>query len=235
MRPFPLMLFAAGFGTRMGKLTADRPKPLIPVGGRALIDHALALADAAKVDRIVVNLHYLGGQIMDHLQGRSIQFSSEQGAILETGGGLRAALPLLGAGPVITLNSDAVWTDDTALLQLLAHWDGAKMDALVLLMPAHRAMGHNGRGDFMLADDGKISRANGRDGMVYLGAQIIRTDTLANIAETRFSMNVVWDQMIASGRAYGVVYNGGWCDVGSPAGIMLAETMLGQTPEGSDV
>ena len=229
------MLFAAGFGTRMGKLTADRPKPLIRVGGRALIDHALALADAAKVDRIVVNLHYLGGQIMDHLQGRSIQFSSEQGAILETGGGLRAALPLLGAGPVITLNSDAVWTDDTALLQLLAHWNGAKMDALVLLMPAHRAMGRNGRGDFMLADDGKISRANGRDGMVYLGAQIIRTDTLANIAETRFSMNVVWDQMIASGRAYGVVYNGGWCDVGSPAGITLAETMLGQTPEGSDV
>ena len=229
------MLFAAGFGARMGKLTADRPKPLIPVGGLALIDHALALADAAKVDRIVVNLHYLGGQIMDHLQGRSIQFSSEQGAILETGGGLRAALPLLGAGPVITLNSDAVWTDDTALLQLLAHWNGAKMDALVLLMPAHRAMGRNGRGDFMLADDGKISRANGRDGMVYLGAQIIRTDTLANIAETRFSMNVVWDQMIASGRAYGVVYNGGWCDVGSPAGIMLAETMLGQTPEGSDV
>ena len=229
------MLFAAGFGARMGKLTADRPKPLIPVGGLALIDHALALADAAKVDRIVVNLHYLGGQIMDHLQGRSIQFSSEQGAILETGGGLRAALPLLGAGPVITLNSDAVWTDDTALLQLLAHWNGAKMDALVLLMPAHRAMGRNGRGDFMLADDGKISRANGRDGMVYLGAQIIRTDTLANIAETRFSMNVVWHQMIASGRAYGVVYNGGWCDVGSPAGIMLAETMLGQTPEGSDV
>ena len=229
------MLFAAGFGTRMGKLTVHMPKPLIPVGGRALIDHALALADAAKVDRIVVNLHYLGEQIIDHLQGRRIQFSSEHETILETGGGLRAALPLLGAGPVITLNSDAVWTDDAALLQLLAHWDGAKMDALVLLMPAHRAVGHVGRGDFIMANDGKINRADGRDGMVYLGAQIIRTDTLAEIAKPRFSMNVVWDQMIASGRAYGLVYNGGWCDVGNPGGIALAETMLGQTPAGSHV
>ena len=229
------MLFAAGFGTRMGAMTAAVPKPLIAVAGRALIDHALALADAAQVDRIVVNLHFLGGQIVDHLHDRRVQFSWERGAILETGGGLRAALPLLGEGPVITLNTDAVWTDQTAVSDLLAHWDDQEMDVLVLLMPAHQATGHEGRGDFIMGPDGKISRAAGRDGLVYLGAQIIRTDGLAAVTSGSFSLNLIWDQMIGRGRAYGLMYGGGWCDVGNPEGIAAAELMLSQTPDRSHV
>ena len=229
------MLFAAGFGSRMGKLTATKPKPLIPVGGRALIDHALALADAAQIGRIVVNLHYLGDQLVDHLRGRAIQFAWEREVILETGGGLRAALPLLGAGPVMTVNTDAVWTDQSALRQLLDHWNDETMDCLLLLLPHDRVAGHEGRGDFMMDQSGKISRANGRDGLIYLGAQIIRTNGLAKIAEVQFSLNVVWDEMIAADRAFGLVYNGQWCDVGSPEGISLAEAMLTAAAEYRDV
>ncbi len=235
MRPFPLMLFAAGFGTRMGPLTAHRPKPLINVAGPALIDHALALADAAQIDRIVVNLHYLGDQIVAHLADRKVQFSWESGTILETGGGLRAALPLLGDGPVITLNTDAVWTVSSGLTDLARAWDGDKMDVLVLVMPANLAAGHTGWGDFLLAQDGRISRAKGKAGFVYLGAQIIKTGGLADVAAPAFSLNLIWDQMIARGRAYGLVYTGGWCDVGSPEGIALAEKMLGEKATQADV
>lgn len=235
MRPFPLMLFAAGFGNRMGVLTADRPKPLISVAGMPLIDHALTLATDANVNKIVVNLHYCGQQIVDHLQGRPIEFSWEKDTILETGGGLRAALPLLGGGPVLTLNSDAVWTNHSALAQLLGAWDGDKMDALVLLLPVEQAIGHAGTSDFLLTLDGKIARANGAQGLVYLGAQIIRTDLLTAIDAPVFSLNLIWDQMIDAGRAYGLIYRGGWCDVGSPSGIILAEALLATAPDTADV
>jgi MurNAc alpha-1-phosphate uridylyltransferase len=228
---FPVMLFAAGFGTRMGALTADRPKPLIPVAGRTLMDHALAQIDAVEVGPVVVNLHYRGEQIVQHLNGRNIQFSWENDQILETGGGMRAALPMLGSGPVIALNTDAVWTGENPLLQLMAAWDESRMDALLLLLPVHRATGHKGRGDFLLSETGHIRRANGADGAVYLGAQIIKTAGLYAIAETVFSLNKLWDRMIAEGRAYGLVHHGGWCDVGSPEGIVLAETMLAELPD----
>ena len=227
---FPLMLFAAGFGTRMGPLTADRPKPLIPVAGRALIDHALAIADAAGAAPRVANLHYLGDQIAGHLAGRDVGLSWEREAILETGGGLRAALPLLGSGPdpgpVMTLNTDAVWTGQNPLIQLAAAWDDAAMDALLLLLPARQARGHAGSGDFLLDSAGRLVRAKGAPGAVYLGAQILRTDSLPAIPEAVFSLNRVWDRMIAEGRAFGVIHQGGWCDVGRPEGIAEAEAML---------
>ncbi|WP_415182366.1 nucleotidyltransferase family protein [Phaeovulum sp.] len=225
MRPIPnaLMLFAAGFGTRMGALTATQPKPLIPVGGRALIDHALALAEGADVARIVVNTHYLGGQIAAHLNGRNILISAEQGPILETGGGLRAALPLLGAGPVFTLNTDAVWTGPNVLSTLRAAWDGCRMSALLALVPAGRALGHTGAGDFALDADGRIARA---PGLVYSGAQIINPVGLDDIPDRAFSLNLQWDRLIAEGRAFGVVHQGGWCDVGRPESIALAASML---------
>jgi N-acetyl-alpha-D-muramate 1-phosphate uridylyltransferase len=226
MRP-PLMLFAAGFGKRMGALTAEQPKPLVQVAGRALIDHALAVVEAADVGRVVVNLHYRGAQIRAHLAGRAgISFSDETDAILETGGGLRQALPLLGADPVLTLNTDAVWTGANPLTQLLAAWDGARMDGLLLLLPVQAATGHSGAGDFALAADGRISRGAGGEDQVYLGAQILKTGGLAEVPDMVFSLNRLWDRMIAAGRAYGVVHDGGWCDVGSPAGIVLAERLL---------
>lgn len=224
--PFPLMVFAAGFGTRMGALTAQRPKPLIPVAGLPLIDHALRLADQAGAGPVVVNTHYLADQIANHLSGRPVAISHEAEQILETGGGLRKALPLLGQGPVMTLNSDAVWTGQNPLRQLIAHWDDARMDALLLLLPAENALGHSGKGDFLIDAEGRLTRANGKPGLVYSGAQILRTDRLQSIDKEVFSLNVLWDQMIANGRAFGLVHQGGWCDVGRPEGIAEAEALL---------
>ncbi|MDT8857578.1 nucleotidyltransferase family protein [Paracoccaceae bacterium Fryx2] len=225
--PEALMLFAAGFGTRMGALTADRPKPLIPVAGRALIDHALALADAAGITRKVVNLHYLPDRLAAHLAARpDVALSWERDRILDTGGGLRAALPLLGDGPVLTLNTDAVWTGQNPLTQLRAAWDGARMDALLLVLPVGAAQGHPARADFTLDGQGRIARADGAEGLVYLGAQIIRPDLLAGFAEASFSLNLLWDRLIGQGRAYGLIHHGGWCDVGRPEGIADAEALL---------
>lgn len=226
MRPFPLMLFAAGLGTRMGALTATMPKPLIPVAGKPLLDHALALADQAGITTRVANLHYLGDQIAAHLAGRNVALSWEREQILETGGGLRAALPLLGPGPVMTLNTDAVWTGANPLQELASSWDEARMDALLLLLPAARATGHSGTGDFLLDGENRLTRAKGLAGEVYLGAQIIRPDLLAQIPEKVFSLNLLWDKMIAQGRAFGLIHQGGWCDVGRPEGIATAEALL---------
>jgi N-acetyl-alpha-D-muramate 1-phosphate uridylyltransferase len=226
MRQLPVMLFAAGFGSRMGALTAQQPKPLVKVAGKALIDHALSVLDAAGVTDIIVNLHYLGDQIEAHLAQRPIQFSREMPDILETGGGLKAAAPLLGQGPVITLNTDAVWTGQNPILQLRAAWDPARMDALLLLLPAETALGHAGTGDFLLNQDGRISRANGAKAPIYLGAQILKTERVFAMSETAFGLNTIWDQMIAEGRAYGIIHQGGWCDVGRPEGIALAEGLL---------
>jgi GTP:adenosylcobinamide-phosphate guanylyltransferase len=143
--PRALMIFAAGFGTRMGALTAARPKPLIPVAGRPLIDRALDIAAAAGCDPVVVNVHYLGDQIAAHLARRGIAISWERERILETGGGLRHALPLLGPGAVMTLNPDAVWSGPNPLAQLAGGWDGGRMGALLLLAPTARAQTDGGR------------------------------------------------------------------------------------------
>lgn len=226
MRALPLMIFAAGFGTRMGALTKDRPKPLIPVGGRALIDHALALRGPAKIEKTVINLHYLGGQIEQHLAGQDVIFSWERDQILETGGGLKAALPLLGDDVVLLLNSDAVWTGANPLTQLLAAWQPDRMDGLLLLLARENALGHTGVGDFILAPDGQISRAKGMVAPIYLGAQIQKVSSILAISETVFSLGRVWDAQIAAGRAYGMMHQGGWCDVGNPEGIALAEGLL---------
>lgn len=217
----PLMLFAAGLGTRMGALTADRPKPMIPVAGRPLIDHALDIARDAGVTRIVANTHYLPDRLIlpPHVA------ISHEPELLETGGGLRAALPLLGEGPVMTLNTDAVWTGANPLRQLVHAWDPAIMDGLLLLLPAPRATGFRLAGDFLM-DGPRLSRAGGAAGMAYLGAQILKPEGLAGIAEAKFSLNLLWDRMIANGRLHGIVHDGGWCDVGRPESLPLAEALL---------
>lgn len=220
--PTSVMLFAAGFGTRMGVLTRDRPKPLIPVAGRALLDHALDLVADAGL-RPVVNTHYLGEQIACHLAGRDVAISHEDPDILETGGGLRHALPLLGDGPVFTLNTDAVWDGPNPLTLLRDAWDGARMDALLVTIPAENAIGHPGTGDFLADAQGRLKRGPGQ---IYVGAQIIRTEMLAGIPDHAFSLNQVWDRMLAAGRVYGLSYPGRWCDVGRPEGIALAEAMI---------
>jgi N-acetyl-alpha-D-muramate 1-phosphate uridylyltransferase len=224
--PFPLMIFAAGFGTRMGALTADRPKPLIPVAGRALIDHAMDVAQAANVRHVVVNTHYRADQMATHLAGWGVVISHEPDVILETGGGMKAALPLLGPGPVASLNSDGIWTGANPLAELAAVWDSTGMDALLLLLPLDRTLAHGPKGDFRLDADGRISRGAGGEDHVYIGAQILNPDTLHGIDTQAFSLNVVWNRIIAAGRGFGVIHQGGWCDVGHPAGIAKAEHLL---------
>ena len=230
MRPTPdaLMLFAAGFGTRMGALTADRPKPLVEVAGRPLIDHALDLVTGADVARVVANVHYRAPQLIAHLAGRPVQISDETEEILETGGGLRKALPLLGPGPVFTLNTDAVWNGPNVLTTLREAWRPADMSALLALVPTERALGHRGEGDFSLAPDGRITRGKG---YVYTGAQILHPAGIETIPEAAFSLNRLWDRMIAEGRLYANVHAGQWCDVGRPESIPLAEGLL----RGADV
>ena len=221
--PDALMLFAAGFGTRMGALPADRPKPLIEVAGQPLIDHALALAEGFGPLRRVANAHYRADQLAAHLDGRDVALSREEPEILDTGGGLRAALPLLGPDPVFALNTDAVWSGPNPLRLLAEAWDPERMDALLLCVPVARAIGRKGGGDFTVGTDGRLSR--GGDA-VYTGAQIIRTDGLASVPEPVFSLNLLWNAMATENRLYGLPYPGQWCDVGHPEGITLAEDML---------
>ena len=188
----PLMIFAAGLGTRMRPLTDDRPKPLIEVAGRTLLDRALDLGRTAGAAPIVVNTHYLGAQIERHLAGQDVAISREAGQILDTGGGLRRALPLLGDGPVMTLNPDVVWTGPNVLARLAADWDD-QMDALLSVVPLERATARKGAGDLSLDVDGRLSR---RGDFVYAGAQLIRPDRLAEIPEDVFSLNCLWDLLI---------------------------------------
>lgn len=231
-KPEALMVFAAGFGTRMGALTADRPKPLVEVAGQCLIDRALDVAQDAAANPIVVNLHYKGDMLARHLAGRKLLLSWEIDEILETGGGLRNALPLLGGETVLTLNSDAVWTGQNPLTQLQAGWSEATMDALLLIAPVDAVRGHSGHPDFSLDANGRIRRYSKGDsaGFVYLGAQIIRTGRLPSIKDRAFSMWRLWEPMIAEGRAYGLIHRGGWCDVGHPGGIREAELLLAEAP-----
>lgn len=215
------MVFAAGLGRRMGALTRDRPKPLIEVAGRALIDGALDLAADAGAAPVVVNAHHHAALLRAHLRGRDVLIADESDRLLETGGGLRAALPLLGPGPVWTLNCDAAWTGPNPLLALDAAW-GAGMEALLLLVPCDRATGHAG-GDFDMGPDGRLARGAR---FVYTGAQILRTEGLATIPEDVFSLNLLWTAAAARGGLHGLVHAGGWCDVGHPGAIALAEAML---------
>lgn len=222
--PYPLMLFAAGLGTRMAPLTDRLPKPLIEVGGIALVDHALAEAAAAGISPIVVNLHYKAGMIRAHLAGRpGILYSDESTALLDTGGGLKAALPLLGDGPVFTMNTDAVWSGANPLTQLADCWAPERMEALLLLVHRDKAVGHRGAGDFDVADDGQIRRGGP---FVYTGAQILETGRVARVDAAAFSLNRVWDDVAAQGRLFGTLHDGGFCDVGRPESIALAEAHM---------
>lgn len=220
-----VMIFAAGLGTRMRPLTNTTAKALIPVAGRALLDHALEQARAGAPDRIVVNAHHHADQIEAHLAAhRDVSCVLESGAVLETGGGLRNALPLLGPDPVMTLNADAVWTGPAAAKTLGEAWDPSRMDGLLLLVPLARAHGRTGGGDFRIAPDGGLERDP--EGMVYTGAGIVRTEGLADIESTVFSLRDLWAPIAAARRLHGVVHPGHWADVGHPAGIIEAEAML---------
>lgn len=218
--PTAILLFAAGLGTRMAPLTNTRPKPLVDVSGKPLLDHALAQCGGLKT---IVNAHYFAEQIHTHLAGKDTIVSDESDKLLETGGGLKRALPLLDSNPVFTMNTDAVWRGSNPVKCLQDAWQPEKMDALLLMIPTSQAVGHNGSGDFNIDSEGHLSRG---DDYVYSGVQIIRTDGLTAISETAFSMWALWNDMLAKGTMYGAVYGGQWCDVGRPDSIPVAEAML---------
>jgi len=233
--PKTAMVMAAGLGKRMRPLTATRPKPLVEVAGKTLIDHALDHLKAAGVAKAVVNVHYLPSALEAHLKNRvegiEIAVSDERKQLLETGGGLKRALPLLDADPFLVVNSDNLWIDGPVdTLRLLASgWDEAKMDALLLLIPLARAHCHKGRGDFHMSATGKLRRRkpNGVAPFVYTGIQLVSKRLFdGETPDGPFSTNILWDRAIAAGRCYGTAHQGLWFDIGRPQSIAQAEAVL---------
>lgn len=221
----PLMIFAAGFGTRMGALTADRPKPMLEIAGRTMIDRAIDIGDAAGCAPILANTHYLADVITPTLAARGVGISHEP-VILDTGGGLKAALPHLGDGQVATLNPDVAWSGPNPLLHLLATPWPEDAGAILLLIPEDRALGRSGPGDFALGEDGRLSR---KGAFVYTGTQIIDAAAVRATPGEVFSLNATWTALAGEGRLYGTVYPGRWCDAGSPEGLRAADALLRET------
>ncbi|WP_432769294.1 MAG: nucleotidyltransferase family protein [Sphingopyxis sp.] len=230
------MVLAAGLGKRMRPLTATRPKPLVRVAGKALIDHSLDRIEAAGIGHVVVNVHYLADALEAHLAAQkrnfTIAISDERDLLLETGGGMVKALPQLRGDPVLIANSDNIWTDGPhdSIRHLARHWDGARMDALLLLIRLASATGHGGKGDFHMEPSGLLSRRKpGRIApFVFTGVQLISPRLLADAPAGPFSTNILWDRAIAAGRLFGVSHLGQWFDVGSPESIAPTEAALGE-------
>lgn len=232
--PKTAMVLAAGLGKRMRPLTASRPKPLIEVAGKPLLDHLLERLRGAGVENIVVNVHYLADAVEAHLaknsHGLDVQVSDERDLLLETGGGMVKAAPLIGSDPFLAVNSDTLWIDGPAdTLKLLAsHWDGRKMDALLLLVPHARAENHRGLGDFHMDRTGQLRRRERSRvaPFVYTGVQIVSKRLLRDAPQGVFSTNLLWDRAIEEGRCFGAVHQGLWFDVGTPQSIKATEMTL---------
>lgn len=228
------MVLAAGYGQRMRPLTLTRPKPLVEVAGRALIEHGFDRLRAAGVERAVVNVHYLPEQI-EAWAGRQaaphITISDERGEILDTGGGVARALPLLGEEPFFVINSDSFWVDDgvPALDRLRAAWDDRRMDCLLLLSPLERTVGYDGAGDFLRAADGRLTRRDAGEGtpLAFIGGYLVAPQMFRDAPPGKFSMNILWDRAIAAGRLFGIEHAGRWLHVGTPDAIARAEDALG--------
>jgi MurNAc alpha-1-phosphate uridylyltransferase len=232
--PHTAMIMAAGLGKRMRPLTATKPKPLIEVGGKALLDHVLERLRVAGVKKVVVNVHYLADALEAHLASRAhgfeVEISDERNLLMETGGGLVQAAPLIDCDPFLALNSDNLWVDGPAdTLKLLAsHWDDAKMDALLLLVPLARALNHKGMGDFHMARTGHIRRRDRSHvaPFVFTGIQMVSKRLLRDAPPGPFSTNILWDRAIEEGRCFGAVHQGLWFDVGTPQSIHMTEAAL---------
>ena len=233
--PASAMVLAAGLGKRMRPLTATRPKPLVEVAGRTLLDRAMGTLKAGGVTRFVVNVHYMADRIEAHLAARGMdqeaRISDERDLLLETGGGIAKALPLIDADPFLSINADNIWVDGpVGAARLLANrWDPAQMDALLLLVPLARANCHGGPGDFHMDPLGRVSRRRpGRVApFVYTGLQMLSKSLFDGVPVEPFSMNRLWDRAAAEGRLYGVVHQGLWFDVGTAAAVKETEMLLG--------
>jgi MurNAc alpha-1-phosphate uridylyltransferase len=225
------MVLAAGLGTRMRPLTDDRPKALIDVGGRTLIDHMLDRLVEAGVTRAVVNVHYRADQLEAHLRRRrdlEILISDERDLLLETGGGVRKARPMLGDDPVYHVNTDSVWIGDGALKRLASAYDRARMGALLLLCPMDKCIGLETTGDFKRADDGRLTHRfdDPTADWAWMGVQIIDPTILDREPVEPFSFRRVWKRLYEEGRLYGETFDGFWLHVGDPAARDAAERRL---------
>ncbi|MBS0246031.1 MAG: nucleotidyltransferase family protein [Proteobacteria bacterium] len=231
--PRRAMVLAAGFGQRMRPLTDTMPKPLVKVAGKALLDHVLDRLANAGVEMAIVNVHYLGDQIIAHVAKRqrpTIIISDERDALLDTGGGVVKALPLIGDKPFYHINSDTIWIDGVTpnLTRLAETFDAAAMDALLLLAPTAESIGYAGRGDFLMAADGRLGLRAERDiaPFVYAGAAILSPRLLDGAPQGAFSLTRLFNRAIERGRLYGLRLDGRWMHVGTPEAIGQAEAAI---------
>lgn len=240
-RPTHAMVLAAGLGLRMRPITKNLPKPLVPLGGRPLLDRALDHLEAAEVKSVTVNLHYLGHMIENHLATRTnlqIEFSDETAQLLETGGGVTRALSSLGEKPFYVANADIAWEDgpQPALMRLTRFWRDEEMDALLLLHPVDKATGYDGAGDYRRTGDGVLTRRcdGPKAPFVFTGVQLLHPRLFENAPVGPFSLTYLYDSAEAAGRLYGIVHDGTWNHIGTPAGLVEAEGLFRKSSASSE-
>lgn len=230
--PTTAMVLAAGLGKRMRPITLAIPKPLVPVAGRTLIDRGLDALVHAGVERAVVNAHHLADRLIDHLSGRKdirILISDEREALLDSGGGVARALPMLGPEPFFVLNADTFWIDrgESNPLRLARAWNPHEMDILLMLADLDQATGHGGGTDFLIAPDGRLRRSAGApEGLIYAGALIVHPRVFADAPAGPHSLNVEFDRAMAKDRLFGLRMDGDWITVGTPDAIAPAEAVV---------
>ncbi len=234
--PKNAMIFAAGLGTRMRPITDTIPKPLVKVRGKALIDYVLDAFAKAGLTQAVVNVHYLADQIEAHLDGRMeprISISDEREALLDQGGGIRKALPLLGDAPFFVANTDAFWVEGpTSNLRRLAQaWDPARMDALLLVAPTATSVGVDWPGDFHMDQEGRLTKRAQSEvaAFVYSGVGVLKTEPFANDPREVFRLSPFLFEAAENGRLFGVRLEGLWLHVGTPEAIGEAEAAIDQS------
>jgi MurNAc alpha-1-phosphate uridylyltransferase len=230
------MVLAAGLGKRMRPITATTPKPLVEVAGKSLIDFTLDRLAEAGIEQVVVNVHYLADLLEAHLAKRAsprVAISDERERLLETGGGLKKALGLLGSEPFLTFNSDSIWIEGPQpnLRRFLAAWNPARMDILMLLAPTATSVGYEGPGDFAMDAEGRLRRRQEREitPFAYAGVAILKPELLAETPDGPFSANLLYDRAIAAGRLYGLRLDGQWLHVGDPRSLASAEECLAES------
>lgn len=230
------MVLAAGLGTRMRPITDTLPKPLVRVGGRALLDHALDRLAEAGIPRAVVNVHHLAERIEEHLARRggapAVTVSDERDGLLETGGGVKRALPVLGQGPFLVLNSDSFWIEGprSNLRRLVEAWDPATMDVLLLVAATATSLGYEGRGDFRMDPTGRLARRAEREvaPFLYAGVAVFSPALFADAPEGAFSLNRIFDAAAERERLHGLRLDGQWLHVGTPSAIEAAEARIAE-------
>lgn len=224
------MILAAGLGTRLSPLTKHTPKPLVKISGLPILDHIINLSLSSGIKTFVVNIHHLSEQIKSHLEQHkdiNIIFSDESKMILETGGGIKRALPLLGSEAFYVINGDVILIDGpkSALSRLSSNWRNLSMDGLLLLQPTDKAIGYSGVGDFLLHPSGQITRPppNSLAPYIFTGIQILHPRIFQESPDGAFSLNIIYNQTIKKGRLFGLVHDADWLHVGDMIGLKLAE------------